>query len=319
MSDETTAETSPETAADAPETTTTEPAEWAKGIEDEDLRTAAGRFESPEKLLDSIGYKAPDWRQGLPEDLEPIAKRFNSREDVLRSVQTFQKREGQVRVPNKDATEDDWTAYHKAIGVPEKPEGYEFPAVKEETDEIKADRAQWSERFHKLNVPQDTAKELMRMVGEDMQAAGKAQQEADNAFHKASEDALKDEWKSDYEKNLSIAKNAATAFAEKVGIDFDDLRNIEMGNGRFLLDKPEIVRIFAAVGREMQEGNLGPSLSEGERDNIDTQIREVRDKIEDAQGRGDRKLANKLYQKEQDLIAKRDGSTPIVGSQGRAA
>ena len=61
------------------------------------------------------------------------------------------------------------------------------------------------------------------------------------------------------------------------------------------------------------------ALSESERDTIDDQIRELRGQIEDAQAKGDSKRANQLYQREQALIAKKDGRAPVVGAAGRAA
>ena len=81
------------------------------------------------------------------------------------------------------------------------------------------------------------------------------------------------------------------------------------------MDRSEIVRLFAAIGREMAEGTLGPTLTDSEKETIDSQINDLRKKQNEATSS---KEKNKLYLQEQELIARRDGDHPIVGV-GRAA
>ena len=99
----------------------------------------------------------------------------------------------------------------------------------------------------------------------------------------------------------------------------DALLKLETKGGAYLMDHPDLVQIFAAVGREMDEGSLGPAASADHWTAIDSQLREVRAGIERAQANRDTKEANRLYQVEQSLIAKASGSRPIVGAQGRPA
>src|SRR3990167_3452657 len=113
-----------------------------------------------------------DWRSDLPEDLRKTAERFASKADAVRAIESFRKRESQVRVPGKDATDDEKAAYRKAVGIPDKAELYEFPDIEgqEINDEIKASRQVWSKRFHELGIPKDTAKTLSKLVNEDAKA-----------------------------------------------------------------------------------------------------------------------------------------------------
>src|SRR5687767_6715160 len=100
-----------------------------------------------------------DWRSDLPDDLKETANRFTSKADAVRAIIDMRKRESQVRVPGKDATPDQIAAYHKAIGVPEKPELYEFPDLPEGlelTDQVKESRAEWGKRFHSLGINKET-------------------------------------------------------------------------------------------------------------------------------------------------------------------
>lgn len=297
---------------------------WVDSIEDEGLKESLGQFESQEKLFDAIGYKVPEaekenWSEGWDEDLKNTAARFSSREDAVRAVQDLRKRDSQVRVPGKEATDKEISAYRKAVDIPETHEGYEFPEVPEDemTDELKASRQQWGERFHKLNVPQNVARSLVEIANEDAVKMEEAQVEADKEFVKTQEEALRSEWKGDFEKNKTFANRAFKDIAERAGLSLDDLTKIETKDGRFLMDRPEMSKLFAVIGREMAEG---PSVLTGsDLDTAEDQIKDIRKQIGEAQAKGDSKLANKLFASEQNLIAKMKGNKPIVGSQGVAA
>ncbi len=299
-------------------------ASWTEQIKDDGLKTSLSKFESQDKLFEAIGYKPvkqpADWRVDLPEDLRKTAERFASTADAVRAIESFRKRESQVRVPGKNATDDEITAYRKAIGIPEKPEGYEFgdlPKGQDLTDEIKTSRQEWSKRFHELGISKDTAKVLSQLVNEDQQRFLAAQLESDKVFAKSQEDMLRGEWKSDFDKNKTLANRAFSQIAERAGLKLNDLTKIETKDGRFLMDRAEIVKLFSIIGREMAEGSLGPIMTEGERETVEEEIRSVRKDISEAQEKGDSKRANKLYQKEQALITKQKGNKPIVGSAGR--
>lgn len=299
--------------------------EWIGEVQDADLKTALSKFDTEQKFLDALGFELTtdtgDWREGLPEELKPVAERFTSTEDIVRAVVAFQKREGQVRVPGKDATDTERTAYQKAVGVPESPTGYEFPALpegEELTDQVKTSRETWAKRFHALDVPKDMAKALIAAVGEDAEAQTAADISADNAFAKTQEDALRTEWKGDeYEKNVTLAGRAFAEISNRSGLKSDDLKKIETKDGRFLMDRPEIIKLFAVVGREMAEGTLGPALTDAERNTLDEELVDIRKQTAEAQQDGDSKRANMLYQREQALIAKKQGNKPVVGAAGR--
>jgi len=311
--------------AEGGEETAPASAEWASGIEDESLRGTMSKYESQEAALAAIGYKAPeptetDWREGLPDDLRKTADRFTSKEDAIRAIGDLRKRESQVRVPGKDASEDEVKAYHKAVGVPETPEGYEWPDLGEEVTEAQqASRDAWSQKLHEKNVPRETAKELAAFMLEEQQAALTAEIEADKVYAQQQDDALKAEWKGEaYEKNDTLANRAFTDMASRAGLNVEELTRIETKDGRFLMDDARMKRIFAIIGKESSEGTIGPTLTSGERETVGEQISELRGKITAAQNAGDSNKANQLYEKEQALIAKLKGNNTVVGSQGRA-
>ncbi|HKZ39491.1 MAG TPA: hypothetical protein VJ044_00935 [Candidatus Hodarchaeales archaeon] len=262
--------------------------------------------------------KDQDWRSDLPEDLRKTAERFASKADAVRAIESFRKRESQVRVPGKDATDDEKAAYRKAVGIPDKAELYEFSEIKgqELTDEIKTSRQVWSKRFHELGIPKDTAKNLSKMVNEDALKYQTSQIEADKTFAISQEEALKSEWKDDFDKNKTFANRAFMQMATRAGLNMEDLSKIETKDGRFLMDRAEMLRIFSVIGREMSEGTLGPALSEDERETVADEVRDIRKQISEAQESGNSKRANQLYQKEQKILSKM-GNKSIVGVDGR--
>jgi hypothetical protein len=299
--------------------------EWANSIEDADLKPVVSKYKTQDEFLSAVGYKPPepqDWRADLPDDLKKTAERFTSKHDAVRAIVAFQKRDGQVRVPGKDATTEEVAAYRKAVGIPEKPDDYEFPEVPKEqlTAELKASRAEWSKRFHELGISKEAAKALSGLVGQDAARFMQAQVDADKAFAKQQEEALRSEWKGDeYDKHKNMANRAFAEIASRAGIPLDNLTKLETKDGRFLMDRAEMVKLWAVIGREMAEGTLGPTLTESESETIEGQISDLRKHQAEAQANGNTREANKLYQREQALIAKLKGNRPIVGSQGRAA
>jgi hypothetical protein len=286
--------------------------------------------------------KDEDWRADLPEDLRKTADRYTSKADAVRAIDWYRRRDSQARVPGtekviktqlavslgrdpteaevKDTLDKETAAYRKAVGIPEAPEGYEFPSAKDDAPEVIEGRAAWAKTFHELGVTKDQANALIERVRAENERSEAAQVEADKAFAKAQEDALKAEWKGeDYDRNKTLAKRAVTEVANRSGIAVDDLARMETKEGRFLLDDARMLKLFATIGREMAEGTLGPALNEGERDSVENEIEDLRRQINEALQSGNSKRANTLYQREQALIKKMGGSGPIVGAQGRAA
>jgi hypothetical protein len=118
----------------------------------------------------------PDW---LPEkfwredkaDVEALSKSYQGLEQLLG------KKANSVPVPNEKSTPEEVSAYRKAIGVPDSPEGYQLkPEQLPEGvswDENVAKRA--AELAHKHNIPASAMSELMKF---DMERAALMNQAA---------------------------------------------------------------------------------------------------------------------------------------------
>ena len=263
--------------------------DWREHIQDTKLRDHAGKFTSV---------------------LDLVSKHFELRQSLSTAIQPL----------GKDATDEQIGIYRKLTGVPETAEGYKFPDLADGevlTDQVKASRATWAERFHSLNVSAETAEKLIAFVGEDGAAALVAQANDDTKFAEETLAALKAEWPGkEFERNKAFADRAA---AKVFGDGLDDVRNIETKDGRFILDHPAFVKMLAGIGREMSEGRLGSVMTEGDQNAIENQIDDLEGKIDKATNEGDGEKANKLYIEQQELYRKLHGSVPIVGSEGRTA
>lgn len=301
---------------------------WYAGIQDEGLRGTAAKFADQKAFLDAVGVKVPsgeDWRSLIKDEkLRDHAGRFTSLDDLVKGNADLRADRDRLRStaivpPGKDAKPEEVTAYRKAMGIPETPEGYKFPDLPPErmTDEVKAERAAWAKEFHDAGLPAATAERLMAKFAEVAAAKEKSLVEQDKAFAEKAEEALKQEWPGDeYARNRTFANRAAT---QLLGADLDAAKKLETKDGRFVLDHPVMLKMLAKVGREMGESGLGSVMTDGEREGIEGQIRDLRKQISEAQQKGESRRANDLYRREQALLAKMRGSQPVVGAQGRAA
>lgn len=277
MADETTTgeetaadETTTETATETTEQTTETTENWRDVFKDEDVRKEAERSTDP----DAFGKRVLDMRKQLS---SAIVK------------------------PGKDATDDQIATYRKAMDIPDSTDGYEFPEVEGEGAEAaQAEHKAWADKFHNLGIPTPAAKELVAMATEIRKQSQDAELAADKKFADETEAALNKAWGADAEKNKKLANRAGE---QVFGDDFDTAREIQTKDGRFIMDHPVMMKMLASIGREMGEGTLGV-VTDGERDTIQEQITEVRAKAEKAHADGNRDLANKLSEKERELISR---------------
>lgn len=291
------------------------------GGEQGDGEGAAGGGQGDGAAGSANGAGTDDWREHIQDTkLRDHAGRFTSVVDLLgKHFELRQQLSTAIQPLGKDATDEQVEAYRKATGVPKTAEEYVFalPEGRESTEADKAFQASAAGVFHKFNIPVETAKGLNEWFNDIQVALGKAQIDADTAYAKETEAALKVEWPGkEFELNKAFADRAA---AKVFGDAFDDVKRIETKDGRFVLDNPAFVRMLAGIGREMSEGRLGSVMTEGDQNAIENQIDELEGKIEKATNEGDGEKANKLYIEQQELYRKLHGSVPIVGSEGRTA
>ena len=308
-----------------------EPKWFEKTITDESHRKIAGEFETQDALMETIGglQKAlgvepvKDWKKDIEDkQLREHADRFMSPADVVKHhFELRQKLSAALIPPSKGASKEDREVFaarlSKMLGVPEKPEDYEFPAPAEGvqlTDAEKTSRTNWAGFFHQIHLPKPMADAILNRFAEEHKTGTEAVQESDDRFAEESTAKLEAEWGDDYDVNRTAASRASR---ELFGDEFDNVMKAELSNGHLLMDTTFMLRALARIGREMNEGSMDV-LTEDERETIDDQVKDVRKRANDAKEEGNTRLANKLFKQEQELLTKVVGKTPIVGGGGRA-
>ena len=269
-----------ETPAVEEETTTEETGEskeestnWRELIQDEKLRKHAERFTTPDALVQA-------------------------------NVDFRQKVSKAVVLPGKNASDEEVSAFRKAIGVPDSEEGYEFPQAvdgQELPEETIAAQKEWGKLFQDNNISKTAAKNILTAYEQFKVAEAEASLKADEAFAEETREYLKSQWKDEYDKNLIIASKAGE---QVFGEMYEDVKKIETKDGKFILDHPAIAMAFAKIGREMGEGVLGEALSDDQKDSLKDQVDAARAKRNEAHASGNNKEARKWDQRERELLEK---------------
>ena len=261
-----------------------------------------------------------DWRDLLTSDeAKKQAKQFNSLEEVFeRSAELRKQISDRIKLPGKDADEKEMTKFRKAMGIPESADDYTFDLP----DGMKIDEAEQAlldavkPIAHEANVP---AKVLSAfIVGfKELEAQFVGEHTAQLEKHReASEDENRKEWGNDYEPNVNLGNRFVKQFGGDGMVEF--LNTTELKNGGVLGNDPQMVRLFAKLGRQMSEDGVFESMGKDEAADIEGQIDELTQKAMTALNSGDKMLADKLYAQRSDLSVKLYGDEPIGGA-GMAA
>jgi aminoglycoside/choline kinase family phosphotransferase len=201
-----------------------------------------------------------DWRQSLPEDIK-ADKSLESIKDVASLAKSYihaQKMVGsdKIPVPNKYATDKDWSLVYEKLGRPKSPDGYKYDLPQDkQVDE--ASLKSFSDQAHRLGLLPTQANGVVKFYN-DMVA--KTLQDADSKALAARENGtkqLKQEWGQAYQEKLTKANTLASSVLKK------DFLNNNLADGTKLGDHPMMVKAFAALADKMGEDNIvqasGPS------------------------------------------------------------
>ena len=260
------------------------------------------------------------WRDLIEDEkLQKHAERFTSVDALVQAnLESRQKLSKSIVPPGEGAEEEEVTAYREALGVPSDVDGYDFllPEGMERTDQMMDSEDHWANLFLDNNVPKATADVLIGEFRGEIEKMMGQKAEMDDAYTKQSEENMRKEWAEDYDKNIIFASRASEAL---LGDDFEDARHIETSDGRFILDNPILVRMFAKLGRDMGEGALGSVATEGEKDTLMEQANTYRDKRKEAYAKGNHAEARKWDEKERLALDKIHGGGAIVGTDTRTS
>ncbi len=229
------------------------------------------------------GFDYAAWADGLTDaQKKDYAKRFKSNEDLLDATLNLRKDlSTRIKVPGKDATDEDKAAFAKAIGAdpdpanykPATPDGYELGEVQT------ALLGQMQKVAAATNVPTTTFAEFTKAYFEAEQAVqAKCQQEVAD-FQKASTAEIKKEYGANFETYL---RTAETFVDQKLQVpEFTQLLQDDIqwkGATIKLRDHPAMIRMLSKIGlRTAEDGVIGHHTAE-EKTSLRSKITEMEQK-----------------------------------------
>lgn len=264
------------------------------------------------------------WRDGIADtEHKKLAERYDTPASLTKALSELQKWQGgAIKMPAADAKPEELAAFREKLGWPKEAKDYEFarPAHLDEAafnaEPMKAAVGKYAAAFHKAGLSKAQVSDVMAAHWAMDAESRTATVTADKQFADKADADLRKSWGADYDKNRAAANRAASHFfADKL----KDAQQLETKAGRFLLDDPRMVEVFAKIGREMGEDRLGPMLSAADKQTAQQKISDIGRQKHEALQKGDRTLAARLDKEQFALIQKSQMSGPIVGSQGRAA
>ncbi len=216
------------------------------------------------------GDLAENWKDALPEDLrsEKCFDNIHTLPAFFKSYANAQKMIGgnKVLIPGENGTKEDWDAFYRAGGRPEKMEDYAHDEI-ELPEGIQLDDATLGE-FRKFafdhGLSQKAFEAAVKFDIERVTAAEKAAAEAYDAEYHATEAALKKEYGDQYGAAIGQYVKALETFGVK------DLL-IEKG----LINNLAIAKAFINIGGKVSESKL----KEGDL----PAVRTLEDQLADAQ------------------------------------
>ena len=291
-----------------------------QAVEEEAVEETEETEVETEDTEEQESVEIESWRDLIEDEkLQKHAERFTSVDALVQAnLESRQKLSKSIVPPGEGAEEEEVTAYREALGVPSDVDGYDFllPEGMERTDQMMDSEDHWANLFLDNNVPKATADVLIGEFRGEIEKMMGQKAEMDDAYTKQSEENMRKEWAEDYDKNIIFASRASEAL---LGDDFEDARHIETSDGRFILDNPILVRMFAKLGRDMGEGALGSVATEGEKDTLMEQANTYRDKRKEAYAKGNHAEARKWDEKERLALDKIHGGGAIVGTDTRTS
>jgi hypothetical protein len=167
---------------------------------------------------------------------------------------------GMVKVPGKDAKPEDVAEFHKAIGVPEKPDDY-LKEVKLENGALIGDAdkpmlGEFASAMHKAGAPKNVMNAALNWYYQRQETMAAEMDEADDKFRRESEAALKEELGPAFKRQTNAiatlfstapggadAKNPNSLYARLVGGRTAD--------GRLIGNDPEVMRWLISVASDV--------------------------------------------------------------------
>ena len=224
-------------------------------------------FENPDQLFARVTAPEPiDWRKAMagddPEELKLLERYADpaAARKAWKAATAEISAGGRVKIPGENATPEEIAAYNKAIGVPEKPDGYKITVQPPEGYKpTEADTGFLSSLTEKLHAKIASGAKPNDIVNFAHQLYYETQAEnLLNELNSAADAAVEGErenkalWGAEYDANIRTAIAAAKHFFPGKDDEFEALMGTRLSTGHALFDHPAIQRMFAQIGRVAQ-------------------------------------------------------------------
>lgn len=204
-----------------------------------------------------------DWREKIAGDDAKFMKRlqrFTSFDAFVKSQRALEAKlsSGEYkRALPEDATEEEKAQWRSENGIPDKPDGYEFPTIKghEWSDTDKAIASQFLADLHAADTPAPVAQAALSWYAKFQQQQAERIAEIDRADKEAREDALRAEYApGEYRAHLKLARDMLND-DDFISPDLRQaLASARTADGRRLLLHPDLTRFLAERGLEKRGG-----------------------------------------------------------------
>jgi len=250
-------------------------------------------------------------------DVKSIAARYNTEEAMAKALKEANTQLSQrLKMPGKDASEDDIAAFHKQLGVPEDISGYDLkkPDFMDEA-EFKSETMQNAMngiigKMHEAGASKSVVSTAVEAYWEMERTAKEITDAGDVSAAESAEAVLRKKWLNNYDSNI--------AFAESVVDEYPDLAKVALRDGTLMGSSPHYAEMLAEFGRLRAEGPMQAGFSNSEagtdaRSEFDRLTREMHD----AHGSGDKTKAQSLEEQRRKISEQLHGTGSISGQELR--
>lgn len=278
----------------------------------------SGAADAGTSVADNSAPAAPDvsWRESITDErARKLAERYNTLNDFANGALEKDRLISQrAPLPGENASEDDIARYHRAIGVPESPEGYDLQQPANVSDDVwnnpatQAVLSPMLEHMHKAGM---TPQQVAAVVNPYMQAASEAaieQARIDAVEAENAEEQLRKDWGPDYQANMRFANQ----FIETL----PQLNELTLADNTLLASNPLFIRMASELGRLRDGGSQQLGLLGGEAGADAKQAYDdITRKMHDAYARGDKVEAQKLDQQRRPYSELLHGTQSVRGGR----
>jgi len=223
----------------------------------------------PEPPATSPPEPAPafDWRKDIAGDDEKLFKNLERYPDLKTFHKAFDDTQkalrdsGRVKLLGKDATDEDRKAFAKAVGIPEKADGYkiklELPEGVTLDENDQAQMKAITEMLHArggMAATPETVKAAHEIFVEMRETAQAALVAAGQKAHEDTLKTLKGEWGADFKNNMGYAQAALTGLFGKETAG--EILNMRLEDGTKVGDWAPFLRAMTTAGRQLAQDPL---------------------------------------------------------------